>query len=60
MWKMESPAIRAGVRIGLCGFTISMKAYASRFPVVEIQSTFYEPPSDALFQRNYTLSESGR
>jgi uncharacterized protein YecE (DUF72 family) len=28
-----------------------MKAYASRFPVVEIQNTFYEPPRDAILQR---------
>jgi uncharacterized protein YecE (DUF72 family) len=44
---MESLATGASVRIGLCGFTISMKAYGSHFRVVEIQSTFYEPPSDA-------------
>jgi uncharacterized protein YecE (DUF72 family) len=43
--------VGAAVRIGLCGFSMSMKAYASRFPVVEIQSTFYEPPGDALLQR---------
>jgi len=30
---------------------MSMKAYASRFPVVEIQGTFYEPPGDALLRR---------
>ena len=45
--RMKSLASDAGVRIGLCGFTISMQAYGSRFRVVEIQSTFYEPPSDA-------------
>lgn len=38
-------------RIGLCGFSMSMKAYATFFPVVEVQSTFYEPPSDAVMQR---------
>ena len=36
------------VRVGLCGFTMSMKHYARYFPVVEVQSTFYEPPSDAV------------
>lgn len=41
----------AAVRVGLCGFTVAMKTYASRFPVVEIQSTFYEPPDDARLQR---------
>jgi len=34
-----------------CGFTMSMKAYATLFRVVEIQSTFYEPPRDAVLQR---------
>jgi len=42
---------KADVRIGLCGFTVSMKAYASRFHVVEIQNTFYEPPEDATLRR---------
>lgn len=51
MGKTESSAAGTAVRIGLCGFTISMKVYASRFPVVEIQRTFYEPPSDARLQR---------
>jgi uncharacterized protein YecE (DUF72 family) len=36
------------VRVGLCGFTMSMKNYALHFPVVEVQSTFYEPPRDAV------------
>ena len=32
-------------RVGLCGFTTSMRSYARDFPVVEVQSTFYDPPS---------------
>ena len=39
------------VRVGLCGFTMSMKDYANHFPVVEVQSTFYEPPPDAVINR---------
>jgi uncharacterized protein YecE (DUF72 family) len=46
----DDPSARS-VRIGLCGFTMSMKSYASHFPVVEIQSTFYEPPADTLLAR---------
>jgi uncharacterized protein YecE (DUF72 family) len=30
---------------------MAMEAYAHRFPVVEIQHTFYEPPSDALLRK---------
>ncbi len=36
------------VRVGLCGWTISQTAYVQRFRLVEVQHTFYEPPSDAL------------
>jgi uncharacterized protein YecE (DUF72 family) len=39
------------VRIGLCGWTISMDRYVREFPLVEVQHTFYEPPSDALLSK---------
>jgi uncharacterized protein YecE (DUF72 family) len=39
------------VRVGLCGFTMSMKTYADHFPVVEVQNTFYEPPRDTVMQK---------
>jgi uncharacterized protein YecE (DUF72 family) len=32
------------LKVGLCGWTISMSEYFERFPVVEVQQTFYEPP----------------
>src|SRR4051812_49208055 len=38
-------------RVGLCGFTMAMEAYALHFPVVEVQHTFYEPPRDQLLRR---------
>jgi uncharacterized protein YecE (DUF72 family) len=44
-------ADRPDVRIGLCGFTMSMRAYPRSFPVVEIQSTFYDPPADATLRK---------
>ena len=43
------------VRVGLCGFTMSMKDYAKHFPVVEVQSTFYEPPRDEVM-KNWRLA----
>jgi len=43
--------VTTDVRIGLCGFTMSMKTYALHFPVVEVQNTFYDPPSDATLQK---------
>jgi uncharacterized protein YecE (DUF72 family) len=39
------------VRVGLCGWTIARPAYVQRFPLLEVQHTFYEPPSDALLSR---------
>jgi len=39
------------VRVGLCGWTVSQRAYVQRFPLVEVQQTFYDPPADALLQR---------
>jgi uncharacterized protein YecE (DUF72 family) len=39
------------MKVGLCGWTISQAAYVQRFPVVEVQHTFYEPPADALLRR---------
>jgi uncharacterized protein YecE (DUF72 family) len=39
------------VRVGLCGWTISVDRYVREFPLVEVQHTFYEPPSDALLSK---------
>ena len=41
----------AGTRVGLCGWTISQAEYVRRFPLVEVQHTFYEPPVDRLLHR---------
>ncbi|MFS0702908.1 DUF72 domain-containing protein [Cellulomonas sp. 179-A 9B4 NHS] len=40
-----------GVHVGLCGWTVSQASYVRRFPVLEVQHTFYEPPSDAVLRR---------
>jgi uncharacterized protein YecE (DUF72 family) len=39
------------VKIGLCGFTIAMAEYPRRYPVVEVQQTFYEPPAEGVMRR---------
>ena len=39
------------VRVGLCGWTVSQSSYVRRFPVVEVQQTFYDPPADAVLKR---------
>lgn len=33
------------VRVGCCGWPIALARYARRFPVVEVQRTFYRPPA---------------
>ncbi len=33
------------IKLGMCGFTIGRAAYYKRFPVVEVQQTFYDPPA---------------
>ncbi|HMI86032.1 MAG TPA: DUF72 domain-containing protein [Polyangiaceae bacterium] len=47
------------VKVGLCGFTMAMTEYARHFPVVEVQQTFYDPPSDAIMQRWVTRARPG-
>jgi uncharacterized protein YecE (DUF72 family) len=44
------PSVRT-VKVGLCGFTIAIAEYPRRFPVVEVQQTFYQPPSEAVMRR---------
>ncbi len=39
------------VRVGLCGWTVSQTAYVRRFPLAEVQNTFYEPPANAVLER---------
>ncbi|MCW2621501.1 MAG: hypothetical protein JWL64_1103 [Frankiales bacterium] len=39
------------VRVGLCGWTVSQASYVHRFPLVEVQHTFYEPPPDPVLTR---------
>jgi uncharacterized protein YecE (DUF72 family) len=39
------------IKIGLCGWTIGMREYFERFPVVEVQQTFYEPPAERTMLR---------
>ena len=47
------------VRVGLCGWTVAQAAYVRRFPVLEVQHTFYDPPSDAVLLRWRTQVPAG-
>lgn len=39
------------MKLGMCGFTIARASYYKRFPVVEVQQTFYDPPAPATLER---------
>jgi uncharacterized protein YecE (DUF72 family) len=39
------------IKLGMCGFTIGAAAYYERFPVVEVQRTFYDPPAAMTLER---------
>jgi uncharacterized protein YecE (DUF72 family) len=46
------------LKIVCCGFPLPKIEYAERFPVVEVQQTFYEPPMISTLQRWRTLVPS--
>ena len=39
------------MKVGLCGFTMGAASYYKTFPVLEVQQTFYDPPSTATLER---------
>jgi uncharacterized protein YecE (DUF72 family) len=39
------------IKVGLCGWTIAARAYFERFPVLEVQQTFYDPPAERTLMR---------
>ena len=47
------------VRVGLCGFSMAIGDYPLRFPVVEIQQTFYQPPRDETMLRWLAATPAG-
>jgi uncharacterized protein YecE (DUF72 family) len=45
--------------IGCCGWAGAQAKYFSQFPVIEIQSTFYDPPASQVAARWRTISPPG-
>jgi uncharacterized protein YecE (DUF72 family) len=39
------------IKVGLCGWTIAAGKYFERFPVLEVQQTFYDPPAERTLVR---------
>jgi uncharacterized protein YecE (DUF72 family) len=46
-------------KIGLCGFSLAMADYPRHFSVVEVQQTFYQPPSELTMRRWLTATPAG-
>jgi uncharacterized protein YecE (DUF72 family) len=44
-------ARRREIKVGCCGLRLARGEYFLRFPVVEIQHTFYQPPQAATLER---------
>lgn len=42
---------RRVIKTGCCGFRLSQAEYTARFPVVEVQQTFYQPPQVKTLER---------
>jgi uncharacterized protein YecE (DUF72 family) len=47
------------IKVGLCGFSTSLRNYFDSFPVVEVQQTFYEPPAPRTMLRWREQSPEG-
>jgi len=51
LWSLGIKECRMAVRVGCCGFSMARVEYYRRFPVVEIQQTFYNLPRIATAER---------
>jgi uncharacterized protein YecE (DUF72 family) len=43
--------MRGDLRVGCCGFPVSLQRYAGEFRVTEVQQTFYQPPRPRTLAR---------
>jgi uncharacterized protein YecE (DUF72 family) len=49
--RHDVTATATGLRVGLCGFSMSMVDYPRHFSLLEVQQSFYEPPSERVARR---------
>jgi uncharacterized protein YecE (DUF72 family) len=54
--RMQEMNARSMPLIGCCGWAGSQPQYFSQFPVIEIQSTFYDPPASKVAARWRTFA----
>jgi len=43
--------VNGSVKVGCCGFPMARQRYFERFPLVEVQQTFYRPPRPQTLER---------
>lgn len=43
--------LSSAIKTGCCGFRMAQSEYMTRFPVVEVQQTFYQPPQISTLMR---------
>lgn len=48
---MKKRVLRRVIKTGCCGFRLAQAEYTARFPVVEVQQTFYQPPQVQTLER---------
>lgn len=48
--------ISGAIEVGCCGWAGAQAQYFAQFPVIEIQSTFYDPPAAKLAERWRTIA----
>jgi uncharacterized protein YecE (DUF72 family) len=54
-----SDLVHRDLKLGLCGFRLSLAEYVKRFEVVEVQITFYQPPQIKTLERWRAESPDG-
>ncbi|MEJ7607369.1 MAG: DUF72 domain-containing protein, partial [Bryobacteraceae bacterium] len=49
--QMQGDATKAGPMVGCCGWTEAQSRYMTTFQAIELQTTFYQPPSTEVAER---------
>lgn len=47
----DTAAGRPSIKVGLCGWTVGIDEYFEKYPLVEVQQTFYQPPTVSTLAR---------
>jgi uncharacterized protein YecE (DUF72 family) len=56
---MRTKVLKAECRVGCCGWSEAQGRYVADFPTIELQSTFYQPPANAVADRWKAIAPAG-